>query len=267
MLASFGKTRSETSETANGVQLAPASDIASVRGQANSASAESRSNENAPADPGANIGRSSARIAHSQEHIVEPGPVSATANFINPPTKNVPPRGFGSVAAQTKETSATTPPSPSLNQPEGARTVGTAQQESSPPPKPVENPEVVKTSVSVNFGLYPSIRVPAVLKSQMSQHDASLQIGQLSTRVDPVYPEDAETQQIEGTVKLHAIIGLDGTIESVEARSGPALLVSAAANAIRQWRYTPSSVGGQPVEAEEDITITFRLLEQAAHPN
>ena len=96
----------------------------------------------------------------------------------------------------------------------------------------------------------------------MSHQGASLQIGQLLSRVDPVYPEDAETQHIEGTVKLHAIIGPDGTIESVEPRSGPTLLIAAAANAVRQWRFTPSSVGGQPVEAEEDITIVFRLLDR-----
>jgi periplasmic protein TonB len=94
-----------------------------------------------------------------------------------------------------------------------------------------------------------------------------LQIGQLSSRVDPVYPDEAEMQRMEGTVELHAIIGQDGTIQSAEPRSGPALLVPAAVTAIRQWRYTPSSVGGQAVEAEEDITITFRLLKQATRPN
>jgi protein TonB len=93
----------------------------------------------------------------------------------------------------------------------------------------------------------------------MSQR-ASLQIGQLLSRVDPVYPDDAKTQRIEGTVKLHAVIGPDGTIENVQAGSGPALLIPAAMDAVRQWRYTSSSVAGQPVEAEEDITITFRLL-------
>lgn len=146
-----------------------------------------------------------------------------------------------------------------MNQPEGARTVGTAEPVISPAPKPAENPEVVKPSVSVSFGLYPSIRIPAGLKTQMPKQGASLKIGQLLSRVDPVYPGDAETQQIEGTVKLHALIGPDGAIESVEPRGGPALLTSAASDAVRQWRFTPSSIGGQPVEAEEDITIIFRL--------
>jgi len=286
IVARLGKTRSETSETADGVKSPPASFVASVPGTsmqnalphgdepervssstagdfasrpARDARTQVRRNELAPASSGANVVSSSGRVAHSQEHVLEPRPVTAAANVISPPTENIPPPGLGSVAAQTQETSVTTPPNPNVNRPEGTRTAGTAEQESSPPPKPAENPEVVKTSVSVSFGLYPSIRVPAGLKSQMSQRGASLQIGQLLSRVDPVYPEDAKTQRIEGTVKLHVVIGPDGTIESVEPRSGPALLIPVAANAVRQWRYTPSSVGNQPVEAEEDITITFRL--------
>jgi TonB family protein len=153
-----------------------------------------------------------------------------------------------------------------MNQPEGTRTAGTAEQESSLAPKPAETSEVLKASVSVNFSVYPSIRVPVGLKST-SRQGAALQIGQLLSRVDPVYPEDAQAQGTEGIVKLHIIIGQDGAIESVESRGGPALLVQPAESAIRQWRYTPSSVGGKPVEAEEDITVTFRLLKQAAHPN
>jgi TonB family protein len=202
-----------------------------------------------------------------RQSLLEPSSVSTTANVISPGAENTPLPGPGSVAARSKETSVTTPPSPNVNQLEGARAASAAEQESSLPPQPTENPEVVKPSVSVSFGLYPSIRMPAGLKSQMSRQNATLHIGQLSSRVDPVYPEDAQAQRMEGTVELHAMIGQDGTIQSVEPRSGPALLVPAATTAVRQWHYTPSSVGGQPVEAEEDITITFRLLKQAAHPN
>ena len=211
--------------------------------------------------------RGQSELTFARRSLVKPGSVSTTANVISPRAENSPPPGPGSVAAQPTETSVTTPPSPNVNLPEGARAAGAAEQESSLPPKPTENPEVVKASVSVSFGLYPSIRVPAGLKSQMSRQSATLQIGQLLSRVDPVYPESAETQRMQGTVELHAIIGQDGTIQSVEPRSGPALLVPAAVTAVRQWRYTPSAVGGQPVEADEDITITFRLLKQSAHPD
>ena len=294
ILGRFGKTKLETSETANVVESSPASSVASVpipsvqnaspqgaepepvssstardlaSRPANNARTEASSNKIAAASTVANVISSSSRVAQSHEDVLAPGPVSANVNVVGPPTRNAPPQGLGSVAAQTQETSVTTTPSPNVNQPEGARAAGTADRVSSPPSQSAENPAVVNASVSVSFGPYPSIRVPAGFRSQTSKQGASLQIGQLLSRVDPVYPEDAKTQRIEGTVKLHAVIGPDGTIESVEPRSGPALLIPGAANAVRQWRYTPSSVGSQRVEAEEDITITFRLPGQATHPN
>jgi TonB family protein len=294
ILARFGKTTLKTSETANGVESPPASSVGSVPspsvqnapphrdepeplssrtdgdfpgGPVSNPRAEARSKGLAPATRDTSVVSSKVQIAHPQEHALEPLPVSTAGNVLSSHAENALPAGPGIVAAQPKETSVTTPPSPNVNQPEGARTAARAEPESSLPPKPAENPEVEKASVSVSFGLYPSIRIPSGLKSQTSRQGATLQIGQLLSRVDPIYPEDAETQRIEGTVKLHAIIAQDGTIQTVEQRSGPALLIPAAADAVRQWRYTPSSVGGQPVEAEEDITITFRLLKQAAHPN
>jgi TonB family protein len=119
--------------------------------------------------------------------------------------------------------------------------------------------EVVKGIVSVNASPFPSIRVPPELKSQISKQGASLQIGQLNSRVEPAYPEDAQHQRIEGVVKLRAIIARDGSIQDIDQMSGPPLLVAAAAYAVRQWHYKPTSLDGQPVEATESITVTFRL--------
>jgi protein TonB len=125
--------------------------------------------------------------------------------------------------------------------------------------------EVVKATVSVNASPFPSIRVPPELKSQISKQGASLQIGQLISRVEPTYPEDAQHQRIEGAVKLRAIIARDGSVQDIDQMSGPPVLVAAAANAVRQWHYKPTSLDGQPVEATESITITFRL--QSTRPN
>jgi TonB family protein len=124
---------------------------------------------------------------------------------------------------------------------------------------------VVKGTVSVNASPFPSIRVPPELKSQISKQGASLQIGQLNSRVEPAYPEDAQHQRIEGVVKLRAIIARDGSIQDIDQMSGPPLLVAAAAYAVRQWHYKPTSLDGQPVEATESITVTFRL--QPVHAN
>jgi outer membrane biosynthesis protein TonB len=55
-------------------------------------------------------------------------------------------------------------------------------------------------------------------------------------------------------------VGRDGSVQSVETTSGPALLGKAAANAVREWRYAQTLLGGQPVETEQDIVVRFRLM-------
>lgn len=128
-------------------------------------------------------------------------------------------------------------------------------------------PESFKGTVTVSFSPYPSIRVPAELKSQVSRQGASLQLGRLISRVDPVYPAEAERQRLEGIVRVHAMIGRDGGVLSVALISGAPLLAEAVMNAVLRWRYQPASIGGQAVEAEEDVVAIFKLANQAAGSN
>lgn len=83
-------------------------------------------------------------------------------------------------------------------------------------------------------------------------------MGQLLSRIEPAYPPEAVRQEIAGTVKLHAAIGRDGAVQSVEA-NGPALLAEAAMSAVRRWRYKPTLLDGQAIEADEEIVFVFRL--------
>jgi len=64
---------------------------------------------------------------------------------------------------------------------------------------------------------------------------------------------------VEGDVVLAAVIGKDGTVRDLKAVSGPAMLVSSAIQAVRQWRYKPYLLNGQPVEVETQIKLQFRL--------
>jgi TonB family protein len=113
-------------------------------------------------------------------------------------------------------------------------------------------------SIVITVAPFPSIRIPPQLKSQPPRLGTSLQIGQLASRVEPAYPAEATRQRVEGTVKLHATIGRDGAVQSVVA-TGPPLLAEAAMTAVRQWRYRPTLLGGQAIEADEDIIVAFRL--------
>jgi TonB family protein len=77
--------------------------------------------------------------------------------------------------------------------------------------------------------------------------------------VEPVYPPLARQARIQGTVRLHAIIGTDGRIEELEAISGHPLLIQSAIDAVRKWRYAPTSVNGQPADVETIIDVVFSL--------
>jgi TonB family protein len=87
----------------------------------------------------------------------------------------------------------------------------------------------------------------------------ALQRGALVYHIDPVYPQIAVQQKIEGTVKLRVTIGPDGAVRTVFVISGPGLLIEAARSAVRQWRYRPTLLDGKPVESEEYVSIEFRL--------
>ena len=130
----------------------------------------------------------------------------------------------------------------------------------------VPNSPPVSPSISITVPPFPSIRVPPGLKSKPSSLGTSLQMGQLASRVEPTYPSEAVRQGIEGTVKVHASIGSDGAVQSVVA-SGPHLLAEVAMSAVRQWRYRPTRLGGQAIEADEDVVFVFRLSHQKSTPN
>ena len=78
-------------------------------------------------------------------------------------------------------------------------------------------------------------------------------------RVTPIYPTIARQGRIQGTVTLHAIIGRDGTIQNLQAISGPPLLIPAALDAVQRWRYRPYLLNNEPVEVETQITVNFTL--------
>ena len=78
-------------------------------------------------------------------------------------------------------------------------------------------------------------------------------------QVAPRYPDPARKAGIEGTVVLQAVIGKDGSVQNVHALRGNSLLIQAAVDAVKQWRYKPYNVGGDPVEADTQINVNFKL--------
>ena len=87
----------------------------------------------------------------------------------------------------------------------------------------------------------------------------NVQQANLLRQVQPIYPPIAKTAHISGTVVLHAIISKDGTIEQLEYISGPPLLMKNAMDAVRQWRYRPTMLNGEPVEVDTTVSVVFTL--------
>jgi len=77
--------------------------------------------------------------------------------------------------------------------------------------------------------------------------------------VNPVYPQVAIQARVQGTVVLECTIGTDGKVGRVDKLRGPALLTEAAIEAVKQWEYTPTLVGGVPAPVIMTVTVNFTL--------
>jgi periplasmic protein TonB len=83
--------------------------------------------------------------------------------------------------------------------------------------------------------------------------------GLLIHRVEPVYPPLARAARVQGEVVLSAVIDTNGQIQNLQLVSGHPMLVPSALAAVKQWRYKPYLLNGQPVEVETTITVIFTL--------
>lgn len=78
-------------------------------------------------------------------------------------------------------------------------------------------------------------------------------------RREPVYPEEARRNGIEGAVELMVLVGLEGEIAHIVVKSGPDELRQSALAAVREWRYKPTSIGGKPVFVVTAISVKYSL--------
>ena len=111
--------------------------------------------------------------------------------------------------------------------------IGSIVSSSAPPPK-VATPQKLRVSQGVADGL--KIR-----------------------DVQPQYPPMAKVAHIQGDVVLQATISKSGVIENLRAISGHPILIQAALDAVRQWKYKPYLLNGEPVEVETTIKVNFHM--------
>jgi len=81
----------------------------------------------------------------------------------------------------------------------------------------------------------------------------------LIRRVEPIYPALAKQTHREGRVEMRAIIGTDGTIQSLQVVSGDPLFLMSAREAVQQWKYKPTYLNGTAVEIDTYITVVYTM--------
>src|SRR5215813_69624 len=103
------------------------------------------------------------------------------------------------------------------------------------------------------------VAVPKVATPQRVRVSQGVSTGLLLRRVQPPYPPLARQARIQGQVVLQADISKDGTIQNLRLVSGHPMLAPAAIEAVKQWRYKPYYLNGEPVEVETQVTVIFSL--------
>ncbi|MGH9560014.1 MAG: energy transducer TonB, partial [Terracidiphilus sp.] len=100
---------------------------------------------------------------------------------------------------------------------------------------------------------------PSAPRTKPLPQSEGVMAARLVLRVQPEYPRMATRMHLSGAVRLRAVIGTDGSVQQIELLSGNPILAQSAVAAVRQWRYEPTRLNGQPVEVVTNITVTFIL--------
>jgi protein TonB len=100
-----------------------------------------------------------------------------------------------------------------------------------------------------------SVPKPSLATLRISQ---GVSQGLLIKRVQPKYPSNALAVHAQGAVQIEATINKEGNVTNLKVLSGDSILARAAVEAVRQWRYKPYYLNGEPVEIQTQITINFK---------
>jgi len=113
------------------------------------------------------------------------------------------------------------------------------------------------SSAAVGGLMQAPVSVPQLVAPDRVRVSQGVSQGMLVEMVKPHYPEAARTMRLQGAVVLEALIGKDGAVKNLKVVTGHSMLAKAAQDAVRQWRYKPYLLNGQPVSVETQITVKF----------
>ena len=233
-----------TGETRS-VITAPASDTTAepLAGQAGADPLAEAPHENTKPASASDAGDRSSPIASQPARpelpISRTAPAPSSRPIQRPPAAATPNRQQLAMAMPRPRMTGPTPPAVAASEPVAAAIV--------PPPV-------------VSMDLQPfGARLPEPPQLARPQASSGYQQPQLLSRVEPVYSRYARVARLQGTVQISATIGADGVPRSLARVTGNSVLAEMAFEAVRQWRYQPASLNGQPVEAQTSISFSFQL--------
>ena len=230
-----------------------------------SASAASHATQNAPTaaptTPAADSPAASETAAPSQ-----PVATDITLASSSTPSTSAPRPSAAKPSPKTPATPATPPepdPEPEVTQRLVVRSDDRHLASASAPhdAEAVQAPSAIGLGGTADTKALASISNAAVAKPtpQMLKVSQGVMEGLVLKRVQPRYPSQALQMRIQGPVQLQATITKDGDIANLKIVSGDAVLAKAAQDAVKQWKYKPYYLNGEPVQIETQILVNFRL--------
>ncbi|MFY9676866.1 MAG: TonB family protein [Terriglobales bacterium] len=186
---------------------------------------------------------------------------TTAANHIAPSQQTVHAAGNPAPSADrpaiSESTQTKSEPSPIIVQPgsvQRPRTPPQTSDEASAAP-PSALGMAAPSPAALNGVLNSTAAQPSLGRVRVSQ---GVSQGLLIKQVQPRYPANALATHTEGAVQIEATIDKEGNVVNPKVLSGPSMLTAAALEAVRQWRYKPYYLDGQPVAIQTQITIRFK---------
>jgi TonB family protein len=124
-----------------------------------------------------------------------------------------------------------------------------------------ENVDVQAEGSAKSVGAAQTLEAEAKSKATRIRIGGNVEAAKVTTKVQPIYPESAKDAGVQGTVLLHAVVGMDGRplqLQVLNSQINPDL-ARAAVEAVSQWRYQPTLLNGEPVEIDTTIQVKFSL--------
>jgi periplasmic protein TonB len=102
--------------------------------------------------------------------------------------------------------------------------------------------------------------IPTPMPGQRVRVSSGVAKANLKKSVPPVYPQAAKDAGITGQVVMGVLIDEKGNVQDVHVVAGHPELAQAAEVAVKQWKYKPYVLNGQPIPVETQVTVNFNLV-------